>query len=709
MNSVTTRKKLTRLFSASLAGMCLLAISDAGARALVGLDYSVMTGNTVQVVFTFDEAAVEPRTFTIDEPARIALDFGETENKLQQRNLLVGIGAMQSIISASSQKRTRVVLNLSQKTDYTTSISGNQVILTLAGGGEMTAVTSAAEGDAQQSDSGGASIKPVSGVVKGVTNIDFKRGPNGEGRVIIDLTSTSISTDIWRENNVVNVELIGAQLPKELQRRMDVSDFATPIGFIDSTQDGANIRLSITSEGDFEHLAYQTDRIYTIEVAPISKEEEEKKRKEKFGFTGERLSLNFQDIEVRSVLQLLADFTGLNLVVSDSVEGNLTLRLKNVPWDQAMDIILKTKGLDKRKAGNVILIAPTDEIAAREKLELEARQQVEELERLRTEFIKVNYAKAADMADLLKQVDNAILSPRGSVSVDERTNTLLVKDTNSSLSNVRLLLIELDIPVRQVLIESRVVIANDDFSKELGVRFGVSRDSQGTASNGNAAYTSGSIAGIKQLANDEPLDTLNSLNVNLPVQNPAGSFALALAKLPLGTLLEMELSAAQIEGRGEVVSSPRVITADSHTARIEQGVEIPYLELSDGDATLKFRKAVLSLEVTPQITPDDRVIMDLDVHKDNVGELISYGGGLSAPSIDTREVQSQLLVDNGQTVVLGGIYETEKTNQVTRVPFFSDLPFVGVLFKSTIEVDDRTELLIFVTPKILQGANLDVR
>jgi len=709
MNSVTTRKKLTRLLSTSLAGMCLLAISDASARALVGLDYSVMTGNTVQVVFTFDETAVEPRTFTIDEPARIALDFGETENRLEQRNLLVGIGAMQSIISASSQKRTRVVLNLSQKTDYTTSVSGNQVILTLAGGGAMTAVTSAAEDDAQQTASGGASITPVSGVVKGVTNIDFKRGPNGEGRVIVDLTSTAISTDVWRENNIVNVELIGAQLPKELQRRMDVSDFATPIGFIDSIQDGANIRLTITSEGDFEHLAYQTDRIYTIEVAPISREEEEKKRKEKFGFTGERLSLNFQDIEVRSVLQLLADFTGLNLVVSDSVEGNLTLRLKNVPWDQAMDIILKTKGLDKRKAGNVILIAPTDEIAAREKLELEARKQVEELERLRTEFIKVNYAKAADMANLLKQVDNAILSPRGSVSVDERTNTLLVKDTNSSLSSVRLLLTELDIPVRQVLIESRVVIANDDFSKELGVRFGVSRDSQGTASSGNAAYTSGTLAGVKQLANDEPLDTLNSLNVNLPVQNPAGSFALALAKLPLGTLLEMELSAAQIEGRGEVVSSPRVITADSHTARIEQGVEIPYLELSDGDATLKFRKAVLSLEVTPQITPDDRVIMDLDVHKDNVGELVSFGSGLSAPSIDTREVQSQLLVDNGQTVVLGGIYETEKTNQITRVPFFSDLPFVGNLFKSTIEVDDRTELLIFVTPKILQGSNLDIR
>jgi type IV pilus assembly protein PilQ len=699
------------LIRASAAVILLLSFADASARALVGLDYSVMTGNTVQVVFTFDDAAVAPRTFTIDEPARIALDFGETENKLEQRNMQVGIGAMQSIISAASKNRTRVVLNLSQKTNYTTNVSGNQVIITLAGSQQATLpVSTGADSGGEASTTAIAESAPASaGIAKGVTGIDFKRGPNGEGRVIIDLTSTSISTDVWRENNEINVEMIGSQLPRELQRRMDVSDFATPIEYIDAIQDGANIRMTIASLGDFEHLAYQTDRVYTIEVAPISKEEEEKKRKEKFGFTGERLSLNFQDIEVRSVLQLLADFTGLNLVVSDSVEGNLTLRLKNVPWDQAMDIILKTKGLDKRQAGNVILIAPTDEIAAREKLELEARKQVEELERLRTEFIKVNYAKAADIADLLKLEDNAILSPRGSVSVDERTNTLLVKDTNSSLSSVRSLLAELDIPVRQVLIESRVVIANDDFSKELGVRFGVSNDSFGTSTTGKGAVTAGNLGGITDLVNNNTFNAEDGLNVNLPVQNPAGTFALALAKLPLGTLLEMELSAAQIEGRGEVVSSPRVITADSHTARIEQGVEIPYLELDDGDATLKFRKAVLSLEVTPQITPDDRVIMDLDVHKDNQGELVAFGAGLAAPSIDTREVQSQLLVDNGQTVVLGGIYETTKTTQVTRVPFFSDLPLIGNLFKSTIDVDDRTELLIFVTPKILQGANLDIR
>ena len=686
----------------------LVGLGQAQARSLIGLDYSVMTGNTLQLVFTFDESAVEPRSFTIDEPARIAFDFSGTTNQLTQRAQRVGIGAVQSILSASSKDRTRVVINLTNPTDYQTSVNGNQLIVTLAGSSDV-AAPMVAQDDA--SSPAIATDQPkVDAMAKGITNIDFKRGNNGEGRVIIDLTTATISTDVWRESETINVEFIGAQLPEELQRRLDVSDFATPVNFIDTIQDGSSIRMTVTANGEFDHLAYQTDQIYTIEVAPISKEEEEQRRKDKFGFTGERLSLNFQDIEVRSVLQLLADFTGLNLVVSDSVEGNLTLRLKNVPWDQAMDIILKTKGLAQRRAGNVILVAPTDEIAAREKLELEARKQVEELERLRTEFIKVNYAKATDIAELLNLKDNAILSPRGSVSVDARTNTLLVKDTNSSLSNVRQLLQELDIPVRQVLIESRVVIANDDFSKELGVRFGISNDSYGSDTSGDGAAISGQLGAIDSLIDNETLDiTGDALNVNMPLQNPAGSVALALAKLPLGTLLELELSAAQTEGRGEVVSSPRVITADSHTARIESGVEIPYLELDDGAATLKFRKAVLSLETTPQITPDDRIIMDLEVKKDSRGEDVAFGEGLFAPTIDTREVQSQMLVDNGQTVVVGGIYETTQSTQVTRVPFFSDLPLIGNLFKSTIGRDDRSELLIFVTPKILQGANLDVR
>ena len=699
-----------RILKASLAATALLGlgVNNAVARSLVDLDYSVMTGNKVQVVFTFDEAAIEPRSFTIDQPARIALDFAGTTNQLKQRNLQVGIGAMQSIITASTNDRTRVVLNLTRKTAFSTAINGNQMTLTLAGSAQPKLQTAAT----QPATISASFTNSVTGVAKGITNIDFKRGGNGAGRIIIGLTNAAISTDIWRENNMVYVEFIGSKLPNELQRRMEVGDFATPISHIDTIQDGANIRMTISADGDFEHLAYQTDLVYTVEVAPISKEAEEKKKKAKFGFTGERLSLNFQDIEVRSVLQLLADFTGLNLVVSDSVEGNLTLRLNNVPWDQAMDIILKTKGLAQRRSGNVILIAPTDEIAAREKLELESRKQVEDLEPLRTEFIKVNYAKAEELADLLKQEQNSILSSRGSVSVDVRTNTLLVKDTNASLLSVRQLLLELDIPVRQVLIESRVVIANDDFSKELGARFGVtSTDATPTA--GYNATTSGTLGGVAD-ADNGGLFTLGAggLNTNLPVQNPAGTFALALSKLPLGTLLELELSAAQIEGRGEVVSSPRVITADSHTAKIEQGVEIPYFSLSDdGQPTLNFRKAVLSLEVTPQITPDDRVIMDLDVHKDSQGELVTFGGaaGISAPSIDTRQVQSQLLVDNGQTVVLGGIYETEQSKQTTRVPFFSEIPILGALFRTNRVVDERSELLIFVTPKILQGVDLNVQ
>ncbi len=689
----------------------LLQLGLAQARELIGLDYSVMTGNAVQLVFTFNEEAVKPRTFTIEQPARISLDFADTENKLKQRAMRVGIGAMQSIISASSKGRTRVVLNLSHSSEFTTAVNGNQVIVTLAGAEALDSIAATTETDDKSNITfiAEATEKPAA---KGITNVDFKRGNNGEGRVVVDLTTAAISTDVWRENEVIQVEFVGSQLPEELQRRLDVGDFATPISFIDMIQDGSSVKMSITANGEFEHLAYQTDKVFTVEISKISKAEEEKRRKTKFGFTGERLSLNFQDIEVRSVLQLLADFTGLNLVVSDSVEGNLTLRLKNVPWDQAMDIILKTKGLAQRRAGNVILVAPTDEIAAREKLELEAQKQVQELERLRTEFIKVNYAKATDLADLLKLKDNAILSPRGSVSVDSRTNTLLVKDTNSSLNNVRQLLTELDIPIRQVLIESRVVIANDDFSKELGVRFGISHDSLGANSSGDGVTTAGTIGssgGTSGLINDTGnlvSTATDGLNVNMPVQNPAGSIALAMTSLPLGTLLELELSAAQTEGRGEVVSSPRVITADAHTARIEQGVEIPYLELDDGTATLKFRKAVLSLETTPQITPDDRIIMDLEVHKDSRGSDVSFGEGLLAPTIDTREVQSQVLVENGQTVVLGGIYETTQAKQVTRVPFFSDIPIIGQLFRSTIARDERSELLIFVTPKILQDADL---
>lgn len=705
--------KMTKKIGLKIATLMLYSFVPFSTFAsdLINLDYSVLAGNAVKLEFTFDGPAEEPRTFNIEEPARIAIDFLNTENKLKQRNLQVGIGSIQSITSASANKRTRVVLNLNKSTEFSTNVMNNIVTITLAGNVDsLPEETVDTESNINPSFS--AAIADSQEDAKGITNVDFKRGKNGEARIIIDLTNASISTDVWRENDAVNIEFLNSQLPEELQRRMDVSDFATPVSFIDTIQDGSNIKMSILSSGDFDHLAYQTDNIFTLEVQKISKEEEELKQKSKFGYTGERLSLNFQDIEVRSVLQLLADFTALNLVVSDSVTGNLTLRLKNVPWDQAMDIILKTKGLAQRKSGNVILVAPTDEISAREKLELEAQKQVEELEQLRTEFIRVNYAKADNISDLLNIKDNEILSPRGSVSVDERTNTIIVKDTNDSLGNVRRLLNELDIPIRQVLIESRIVIASDDFSKELGVRFGVSSDNLGDTTVGNGIGSAGTLNGATQLLdgsiNTNSLGT-DGLNVNMPLQNPAGSFALALAKLPLGTLLEMELSAAQEEGRGELVSSPRFITSNSHAAKIEQGVEIPYLEISDGTATVSFRKAVLLLEATPQITPDDRIIMDIKVHKDSVGETVSYGEALSAPSIDTRNIETQVLVENGQTVVLGGIHETVQSTQVKKVPFFSDLPLIGALFKSSFNQDDRSELLIFITPKILSNNNLTLR
>jgi type IV pilus assembly protein PilQ len=440
--------------------------------------------------------------------------------------------------------------------------------------------------------------------------------------------------------------------------------------------------------GEYEYLAYQTDNQFTIEVRALTKEEAEAKKKDELGFSGERLSLNFQDIEVRSVLQLIADFTGINIVVSDTVGGSLTLRLKNVPWDQALDIILKTKGLGMRQTGNVMLIAPSEEIAAREKLELEAQKQIEELEPLYSEFVQVNYAKATDIAGLLKSADTTLLSDRGRVAIDERTNTLLVQDTANKLVEIRKLVAKLDIPVRQVLIESRVVIANNDFSRDLGVKFGFSKFTE---------YDDDHFVGIggTQLSNPTSLD--QGLIVDLPVIGSSSTLALAVGKIG-SHLLQLELSAMESEGQGEVISSPRVLTSNQKAAFIESGVEIPYQQATSSGATsVSFKKAVLSLNVTPQITPDDRIIMDLVVNKDSVGDIF-----LGVPSIDTNEVSTQVLVDNGETLVLGGIYEQTKAHEVDRTPFFGELPLVDWLFKTTIDVDEKSELLIFVTPKIVK-------
>ena len=601
-------------------------------------------------------------------------------------------------------------MNLVRLVPYQTRIEDNKVYIVLdsassgtaslppAATGEGMTATAAMAGGEQP----GGEVMPVRHAIK---NIDFRRGKKGEGRLIVTLSDPSTPVNIREEGGKILIDLVDTRIPEDLVQRLDVIDFATPVTYVDSRADEDNAEITVTAEGEFEHLAYQANQTLTLEVRPVSKEEQEAAKKEKFGYTGERLSLNFQDIEIRAVLQLIADFTGLNMVTSDTVKGNVTLRLQNVPWDQALDIILKTKGLDMRKEGNVILVAPGEEIAAREKQEFESHKQKEELAPLRSDLVQVNYAKAADIAALLKAKENSIMSERGSVTIDERTNTLLLNDTADKLEEIRRLINKLDIPVRQVLIESRIVIANNDFSRDLGVRFGAT----GVRSNGSSGVigSAGSLSGTDTLVSGGSLPanipTLNNrLNVNLPVASPTGQIALAV--LGSDYLVDLELSAMQAEGRGEVVSSPRVITSNQSEAFIEQGVEIPYLEASSsGAATVSFKKAVLSLKVTPQITPDDRVIMDLAVNKDSVGEIFQ-----NVPSVDTREVNTQVLIDNGETVVLGGIYEQTRTNEVDSVPLLGSLPVVGALFRQTRKVDDKAELLIFVTPKILKE-NLGLR
>jgi len=565
-------------------------------------------------------------------------------------------------------------------------VSGSRVVLTLDSTGSTTSQSAA---------------KRAAGIKGTIESIDFRRGESGEGRIMVNLSDPAIVVNTFEQGDNVVVEFIGVDLPEELSRRLDVIDFATPVKVVDTKQVGDNVRMLIEAGGVFDHLAYQSEDLFTLDVKALTEVEQEKAKKDKFTYSGERLSLNFQNIEVRAVLQLIADFTGLNMVASDTVSGSLTLRLKNVPWDQALDIILKTKGLAMRQTGNVILIAPTEEIAAREKLELEAQKQIEELAPLRSEFIQVNYAKASTLSTLLRAEENSLMTDRGRVSVDERTNTLLVRDTADAINDIREMVATLDIPVRQVLIESRIVIADDTFNRDLGVRFGVSYQWNVNGSNRTQAAIGGGLEGDTNFNGTAAFSTAGNENliVDLPIGNPASAIKFAVVSIP-DFILQLELQALQLEGRGEVISNPRVVTANQKEATIEQGTEIPFQEASSSGATsTSFKKAVLSLRVTPQITPDDRVIMDLEVNQDTVGQEFS-----GIPSVDTRSVSTQVLVDNGDTVVLGGIYEQVKREDVTKVPFFGDLPYLSWLFKTTSIRDTKTELLIFVTPRILKDA-----
>lgn len=692
--------------------------------AITGVDVAALPGDTVQVVLTASAPLPQPRSFSTENPARIVIDFDGIGVQMDKKTVDVGVGLVRSVTAVEAGGRTRVVVNLTRGAPHKIQLLDDRAVLTVSG---ATAVAgTAASKPAVSSREGGAPKSPaaestasssmrVKAGERSIEDVDFRRGTAGEGRVVVTLSDPNTVVDLQKKGAKLVAVFSDTKLPDKLMRHFDVTDFATPITAFDVRRQGGNVELVIEPTGTYEHLAYQADNQFTVEVRPLTPAEKEAAEQRKKVFTGERLSLNFQDIEVRSVLQLLADFTGLNMVVSDTVRGNITLRLQNVPWDQAMDIILKTKGLSMRKNGNVILVAPTEEITAREKLELESHKQIQELAPLVSEYIQINYAKAEDIAKLLKTKENQLLSPRGNVTTDERTNTLLVQDTEANLEDIRRLVQKLDIPVRQVIIESRIVLASDTFTRDIGVRFGFNRANRigngtellvagglpGTTA-GTGGLNTGSFMGVgagivQGGATGE--NAIENLMVDLPAAGPTGALDLLIGKVG-SFLLQLELNAAQQEGKAEVISSPRVVTANQSKATIKSGVEIPYQEASSaGNTSVSFKQAVLQLEVTPQITPDDRVFMDLSVKKDTPDYDRSV---LGTPPINTKTVETSVLVDNGETVVLGGIFERTKSDNYAKVPFFADLPAVGQLFKQHGIQDENSELLVFVTPKILK-------
>lgn len=672
----------------------LASAQEAPARTLEALDVVALDGERVRITLTLSETAPEPVIFTVDKPARLSLDLPATRLGLTDRYRRIGTGKARSVAVAEAQGRTRVVIELAEQVPYNVRTEGNKVLLDLQG-------SVAASGAAPVGTTGAA------GVVGQILAVDFRRGEKGEGRIIVKLDDPRTVVDVREQGNRVLAQFRNTDVPAELMKRLDVLDFATPVKYIDIVKEGRNTNIFLTPVAgmDFEQVAYQAQNQFTIELQPIPEDSEEAAKRREPQFVGERISLSFQNIDVRALLQIIGDVSGNNVVISDGVKGELAMRLINVPWDQALDIILRTKGLGMQQQGNVMLIAPLEEIAARARAEGEATKQKDEGAPLRSEIIQVNYAKAGDMAALLKAGSKTLLSARGQVSVDDRTNTLLVLETRERLAEIRNLVARLDIPVRQVLIESRIVIANNDYSKSLGTRFGVSAVSDNSGA--GIATTSGSATATDTSVQDflgggfpVALGALNDrFNVNLPVAS-AGRIAFAI--LGSDYLVDLELSAMQAEGRGEVLSTPRVVTANSKQASIEQGVEIPYLEAaSSGATTVAFKKAVLALQVTPQITPDDRIIMDLNVKNDSRGQDVSSGSGGSIPSIDTREVTTQVLVQNGETVVLGGVYQQTQNYSVTKVPLLGDLPMLGYLFRTNQTTNNKRELLIFISPKIL--------
>ncbi|CAD5106477.1 type IV pilus secretin PilQ [Zestomonas carbonaria] len=683
----------------SLSRLCVSLIAAFLSPALLAadlqaLDVAALPGGKVELKLAFDEPVATPRGYTIDQPARIALDLPGVKNKLGTKNRELGVGNARSVTVVEAKDRTRLIINLATLVPYSTRSDGRNLYVVVgdaAGAAHAAVPTTATVSPAP------VAPKPIYAAQRGIGNIDFQRGEQGEGNVVIELSDPSVSPDIKEQGGKIRLDFAKTRLPENLRVRLDVKDFATPVQFVSATGGADSASIVIEPTGLYDYLAFQTDNKLTVSIKPLSQQDAERRKAESFAYSGEKLSLNFQDIDVRSVLQLIADFTDLNLVASDTVQGNITLRLQNVPWDQALDLVLKTKGLDKRKVGNVLLVAPADEIAARERQELESQKQIAELAPLRRELIQVNYAKAADIAKLFQSVTSgdAGKDERGSITVDDRTNSIIAYQTQDKLDELRRIVSQLDIPVRQVMIEARIVEANVDYDKSLGVEW------RGVSVGDNNWVVGGTNSLIKDT---NPLEIQGGTFVDLGAN--AATSGLNLGFITDNTILDLELSAMEKTGNGEIVSQPKVVTSDKETAKILKGAEIPYQEASSSGATsTSFKEAALSLEVTPQITPDNRIIMEVKVTKDAPDFANALNG---VPPINKNEVNAKVLISDGETIVIGGVFSNTQTKSVDKVPFLGDLPFLGRLFKRDTITDRKSELLVFLTPRIMNSQAIAV-
>ena len=688
---------------------------QANAVALKDIGFSSLAGDRTEVTLSFDGVPPEPKGYTIEKPARIALDLSGVTNDLSAKYHSLGSGNAQGLTIVSAKDRTRLIVNLVELVPYASTVDGNNIVL-MIGSADAPKASSASKSKSK-------SVVSNSAGKTAVTGVDFRRGEKGDGQVILTLSSPKIDVDMSEEGGLIKLFLADVDLPEALERRLDVADFATPVKRVDSRLGADGVEISIKPEGNYDYLAYQADNQFTISVEALTPEEVDQRKKDKFPYTGEKLSLNFQDIEVRSVLQLIADFTGLNLVASDTVGGRITLRLQNVPWDQALDLVLKTKGLDKRQIGNVLMVAPAAEIAERERQEIETNKQLEELAPLQTEFIRIRYANAAELFKLFNSDEEedegntatgSILSPRGRVIVDERTNSLLVTETVAKLDEFRRLVKLIDVPVRQVLIEARIVVADSDHSEQLGIRWGGGGFVKGVPQAGDDFFSFGgnsaTTSGLNNAIVGGTAPTINfpdALNIDLGVTE-IGTSSVAIGFGGDGFLLDLELSAFESAGHGEVVSQPKVITGDKQQATIKSGTEVPFLESSSsGRTTVKFKDAVLKLDVTPNITPDDRILMRLVINQDSVGGFIAGENNSQIPLIDVTELVTEVLVGNGETVVLGGVYRTEDVRSEVKTPLLGDIPYLGRLFRRSNDRRLKTETLIFITPRILSDTLVD--